>query len=148
MINGRFDLADASMEINWSNQIGFLTFQTSKAPPEPPHGLDRTGVEKWKREFWESTRGRAFARSQSAIALQIGRDGTFVAENVKPGEYELTVQLYDRVGDRSGANWLRGSKLLGSINRKKITIPDSSRDEPFALGTIVLTPSGYHQASH
>jgi hypothetical protein len=142
VINGRFELAEAPMEINWSNQIGFLTFQTSKVPPQPPGGLDRTGIERWKREFWESESGRTFARNQNSIALQIGSDGAFVAENVKPGDYELTIQLYDRVGDRTSGNRLRDSKLIGSLSRKKINIPDASPDEPVDLGAIMLTPTG------
>jgi RNA polymerase sigma factor (sigma-70 family) len=141
-IRGRFELADAPANVNWSNQIGFVTFQTSKVPPQPPGTLDRAALEEWKREFWQSEAGRALAREQDSIALQIGSDGSFVAENVKPGEYELTLQLYDRVGDRTSSNRWRDSKQIGNLNRKKIVITEASSDEPVDLGAILLTPTG------
>lgn len=142
MIKGRFELDDSEQRIDWSNQIGFITFQTNEEAPQPPGGLDRASIERWKRDFWQSERGRAFLSKEKAIALQVAADGSFTAENVKPGDYELTVNLYDRVGDRRTPNHLKDSHLIACLSRKEISIPESSLDQPLDLGTITLLPRG------
>jgi len=140
MVRGRFELAGSEVAINWSNQIGFITFQTGELPPQPPAGLDRPAIERWKREFWNSERGRAFLRNEKSISLQIAADGSFTAENVRPGDYELTANLYDHVGNRRNGEHLSDSTLIGCVSRQKISIPENN--EPLDLGTIMLQPTG------
>jgi RNA polymerase sigma factor (sigma-70 family) len=139
-VRGRFELAGSEDAINWSNQVGYITFRSYERAPQPPANLERASVERWKREFWESERGRAFLRAEKSITLEIAADGSFTGESVKPGDYELTVNLYDRVGDRRQGEHLRDATLLGCVNSKKISIPESS--EPLDLGTITLQPTG------
>jgi hypothetical protein len=139
-VSGRLELAGNEVGINWSNQIGHITFQTCERAPQPPANLDRASVERWKREFWRSEAGRAFLRRQNSITLQIAADGSFTGESVQPGDYELTVNLYDRVGDRSKGEHLRDATLIGCVNNHRISIHESS--EPLDLGTITLQPTG------
>jgi hypothetical protein len=56
-LRGRFHLPGAPAGINWSNQIGWLHFQTSPKGSQPPRELDPEAIEAWKRNFWTSNEG-------------------------------------------------------------------------------------------
>jgi RNA polymerase sigma factor (sigma-70 family) len=150
-IHGRFEMAGDYEVTNWSNQIGLLYFHTNVGDPEPPPDIvrsDRIALERWKRAFWNSDQGRILAAKRKSILLEVTSDGSFTAESVQPGAYELSIHLYDGPVDRTRSEALDYTKQLGCLGRKKIVIPETSPpDQSVDLGTITLLPTR-RQAKH
>jgi RNA polymerase sigma factor (sigma-70 family) len=150
-LQGRFELAGSTEGINWSNQIGLLQFQTNVRDPEPPSTVDRSNrlaVEQWKRDFWQSPEAQRIMRERKAILLEIAPDGTFTAENVQPGAYELFAHLYDRAIDNTRIGSRENATQIGHISRKKITVSEAADDTPIDLGTIQFQSLPPRAGSH
>ncbi len=150
-LKGRFELAGSDESINWSNQIGLLNFHTNIREPKPPPTVDasnRIKVEQWKRDFWQSQDAHRIMRERKAILLEIAPDGSFTAENVQPGNYELFAHLYDRAIDNTRFASLENATLIGQVSGRKINIPETPDNEPIDLGTIQFQSSRPQARSH
>jgi uncharacterized GH25 family protein len=144
-LKGRFELAGSDERINWSKQVGLLNFHTHVRDPDPPPTIDRSNrleVEQWKRAFWQSPQAQRIMRERKAILLEIAPDGTFTAENVQTGTYELSAHLYDRPVDNSRIGSWENATMIGHVSGRKITISETAADPPFDLGTIQFRSTG------
>jgi RNA polymerase sigma factor (sigma-70 family) len=143
-VMGRLVAPEAKEPIDWSRQVGYATLQTKGLPPQPPAGLSRIALERWKANFWDSEAGRAQRRAECSSALTVAPDGSFTAEGLLPGTYDIFVTLYDRAVDRGRIDGTSGARVIGYARRREIVLPDvATPEQPLDLGAIVidLTPT-------
>ena len=119
-------------KIDWKN-AGFQSLNTKQ--PRPPRNL-RTPEEmaKWQ----ESDEVKAARRNFRSYALSFSGDGSFRADDVLPGEYDLNIWL--REPSPSGPGFGMGGKEIGQLHRD-VTVADAAikdSDEAFDLGTLPL----------
>ena len=139
VVSGRFVFSDASRPINWAKQMASATLSV-KLPALPiPRGLRTEDVEKWQTDYWRSEAGQARSLAARAYPIDVEPDGTFIAEDVPPGTYELHASLMDSNID-NGWPHLGASKSLGYIQRD-LVVPESSSgaaSAPMEIGTILI----------
>jgi peroxiredoxin len=138
-VAGRFTIPGYKEQINW--QAGQAIVLTA-TPPEPdiPNTGDEAAKEKWMSRFLKSAAGKAWQRARHTFTAAAKQDGSFVFDDVPPGNYELRVQLRE-------APELGGGKLAAlSTNITVKTISDAAAvadaDVPRVnLGVIALQPT-------
>ena len=87
-----------------------------------------------RKAFYESPEVQDLQANMRSFSFRIAADGSFRAEDVLPGNYELTFQSYGRLDENSRA-WV----LLAS--KKEFTVPvakDPNDDSVVELGTIEM----------
>jgi len=78
-------------------------------------------------------------REARSYHLEMEEDGSFRAEDVPPGNYELRIKVTKPRSSRRGGYPLQEGDVLGSLTRK-VTIPEGK--EPFDLGRQVIAIKG------
>jgi hypothetical protein len=78
-------------------------------------------------------------REARSYHLEFEEDGSFRAEDVPPGNYELRIKVTKPRASRRGGYPLQEGDVLGSLTRK-VTIPEGK--EPFDLGRQVVAVKG------
>jgi peroxiredoxin len=136
VVSGRLTVKGYGEKINW--QAGQIIALTASVPdPEMPNFDDEAAKAKWMEQFLKTAAGKAWQRAQRAFATTADADGSFVFEDVPPGNYQLRVQLRE-------APDLGGGKLAAlstNITVKTITDPVeiAAAGEPrLNLGVIAL----------
>jgi len=147
-VTGRLEFAGGGA-VDWAKQAKFPSLQPKADPPPAPRpspmdSRSNDPAERRKRlDLVESDAWRAWARSQRpGVTLKIATDGSFVAENVRAGEYTLRVELAGDAAERSGnpiASMMRPT--IASI-RQAVIVSEAQEQagESIDLGTLVLQP--------
>jgi thiol-disulfide isomerase/thioredoxin len=108
------------------------------APPD----LDATGRNRWFDDWSRSEEGKAYLKAaRRADAVKVESDGSFRAEDVEPGPYELLFEVDEPPADPSRCG-IGGDRLASA--RRRFIVPDmpgSRSDVPLDLGAIVLEPA-------
>ena len=87
-----------------------------------------------RKAFYESPEVRELQANMRSFSFRIAADGSFRAEDVLPGNYELTFQSFGRLDETSRAWVLLTSKEEFSVPAAK----DQNDDSAVELGTIEL----------
>lgn len=96
---GRFAAANAVAD--WSKYIMTATLTDTNAPqlPQPPSQADAAAL--WAVDFWQSKEGLEYYEKDNSYGLEITPDGSFRAEDVKPGVYKLRAFTRDKSIDKA-----------------------------------------------
>ncbi len=112
-----------------------------KRPMPTPPDFASFAIERkqaWFAAFRKSEEGREFYRSQNRMGIAVAADGTFRAEDVPPGHYELVL------GFRGKGDGDRPSTVASA--RRQVDVPAARpghEDEPFDVGPVELTLTNY-----
>lgn len=147
---GRFVLpADCNRPVNWSNAIVTLALKLP-GPPRPEDFNEMIEQEKraWNRAWRQSEEGKAYTKMEweqvRSYAVKIDQDGSFRAEDVPTGTYQLQVTL----GDTPGVGWwsrrpgpsVEPLGFSGTLTHE-FEVPDMNEvwsDEPLDLGSLEI----------
>jgi hypothetical protein len=135
VVSGRFAAPDPGSKVNWSKQLRFASLVTQSAPLPRPAGLNREESQRWESDFWESPEGLARLRNMRSYSLTVEPDGSFIVEDVEPGNYYFSGQLYD--APPAPGNPLAGQNL-GSLHQE-IVVPEPPGDpaaQSLDVGTV------------
>ncbi len=142
-VKGQFVLSDAGQSVNWQKQMRFATIATKPPPLPMPKGLQGQDAAKWRHEFMQSDAGRARAKALQAgrsFPLTVQADGSFMAEDVLPGEYQLQGQLFDAAFDPGRPNFASATRL--GMVQKEIVVPETDANQSadaLDIGKIPVT---------
>jgi hypothetical protein len=78
--------------------------------------------------FWMSDKGRALQLKQRSYVLNFETNGTFRADNVPAGTYDVYIRLTETTDDDNSY------RQIGSLS-KRLIIPDDPANAPFDTGT-------------
>jgi thiol-disulfide isomerase/thioredoxin len=130
-------------DIDWRRDVHTLTLSIPDNPENKPPDISRvtTNEERqkiWKehaekqKAFWQSEKGRALDRAQRSYVLVFTTNGSFRADNVPGGTYDLNVSPTDPQEE-----YYR-YQPLGTLH-KVVVIPEANGGaEPFDLGRLEL----------
>ncbi len=130
----------ADITVDWLNDDHKLTL---KQEPIPHLNLEdfadsETYMQAYRTSY-ASPEQMKVAREVRTYLLEFEPDGSFRAEDVPPGTYELSIQV-NKPGDRPQYGPLGSAKGdLGSLVREVVVPPGNS---PFDLGTLVVPVKG------
>lgn len=134
IVSGRLVLSHPDQTMDWSKQLIRPVLQTKMPFPPGLAGLARAD---WWEKYSKSEEGRARILSVCNYPLTVQPDGTFTAEDVPPGDYELSGQLSDAAVDLS-----RGvmGHTIASF-RQDVTVPqpaEGQATETINLGAVLV----------
>ena len=131
LIGRAVKLPRTEIPIDWTNGSYWLRLQP---PPiaEPPN-MTRERRAAWYKTWSTTEEGKAYLAYQEnprSYGFRVERDGSFRIDDVTPGTYLLTLQLFGGPGRRT----------IATLKRTVIVpaIPGGRSDEPLDLGTIEL----------
>ena len=137
MVTGRLVLSDPSHKVDWAKQVRLSNIGT-KVPPLPvPAGLSGDARRQWVAAYWQSPEGKARTQAMRSYPLEVAPDGSFTAEDVAPGAYEVRVQLHDLATDPNNP---ASGKIIG-FGRQDIVVPEGSGDistQTFEAGSVMV----------
>jgi RNA polymerase sigma factor (sigma-70 family) len=139
-VTGKFVLSDPSHAINWATQTRNAIISTiRKLPPVPP---DLTGDARrqWVQAYWQSEAGLAESRAMRSYPLTVEADGTFTAEDVPPGSYNLSGVVLSQPFDESDMRGSLRAPRIGSLSQE-IVVPESANNpasDAVNLGTVTI----------
>jgi hypothetical protein len=143
---GKLDLpADVVKKgwISWDTRIN-TPHKQLKAPPIPKTLKSQDEIRKWYEDWMKTPEGKTYQEEskkeaeeqRQSYAFVVKPDGSFRADDIPAGPWELTMQIYP--GDTLQRNdW---GNPIGSV-RKLFTIPEmpgGRSDEPLDLGSLYL----------
>lgn len=150
IVTGRLAIA-TSGPVDWGAQIRLAALRPKANPPPVPRpspvdARSSDPAERTKRlDLVESEAWRAWARTQRpSVTLKIAADGSFIAENMRAGEYELLVDLAATAAEpRSNPLTSLVRPTMASI-RQLVTVTDTQEQtgETLDLGNLLLQPTG------
>ncbi|MHC4499767.1 MAG: carboxypeptidase regulatory-like domain-containing protein, partial [Planctomycetota bacterium] len=144
---GRLELPpDMNDSVDWANVWSWIALKL----PEPPHPEDFNQLimkeqKEWEQRWRESEEGEAYAKMEwekgRSYGVRMEDDGTFRAEDVPPGTYQLQVSVSE-----AGLWWWGGSMPAAVVNYDgslsyEFEVPDASEEageEPLDVGTFLL----------
>ena len=118
-----------------TNDVDLTQFQISLQPdvlgPKVPDEMDSPEkVQKWYQDWTKTDAGRKYLEAmRKRSQLQVKADGTFHANTVAPGKYNLAGRL-----------WQNGT-VLAQIDRQDVVVPEASTNNPaapFDLGAVIV----------
>jgi hypothetical protein len=140
MVSGRFVFSDANRAIDWPKQAWYAHIAT-KLPPLPvPAGLKPAERQKWQEEYYQSAEGQARTRASRSYSLTLESDGSFTAEDVPPGSYELNAMFMSSPVDHTAIGAGTHNTTLGTL-RQDVVVPDPTSNQseaPVDLGTVTI----------
>jgi hypothetical protein len=133
-VTGQAVPENPAIAVDWLNDPQSLELVRPSTAGGPGNFISESlGLGKTAAEFLKSQRE---ARSYH---LEMEEDGSFRAEDVPPGNYELRIKVTKPRSSRRGGYPLQEGDVLGSLTRK-VTIPEGK--EPFDLGRQVIAIKG------
>jgi hypothetical protein len=131
--------------VDWMRDVHSLTTKFAESPDNKPSEVPESASQEERmaiykkhsaeqRAFWTSEAGHAIERRTCTYVLVFKPDGSFRAENVPAGTYQLNIVPTDPTAEQYRF------APLGSLS-KEVVVPEapaSQTDEPFDLGEIEL----------
>jgi hypothetical protein len=143
-VTGRLVAELKSGDVNWTNFTHFLSTRVSK-PVEPPYGyfLSSESYASAREAYEKSPEQLRFLRDQRNFHLVIRADGSFTADDVPPGTYDLNVPERElREGVLGSTRKLPNSPYGQEPHLKlEVVVPPAApgrEHEPFDLGTRLI----------
>ena len=127
-VTGQFVMGGATKPVNWS--AGHHNFRVNRS---------QTGLWATVLNYLTGKSVPPQSKDRTRYSYPIQGDGRFVIEDVLPGSYEITLQLFESGGGRFGDyNYQKPTAKF----RKMVVIPDAKDlTEAFDLGTMEVTPT-------
>jgi len=134
-IIGRITAARNS-KVDWT--YGSSGLRATQPRLDIPKDLTPEQKVKWYAEWQKSPEGKAYQeRAQRNYTVKIEADGSFRADDIPAGEYELHIAINEPLpGNQYGV----GGDLLGSVTQK-VNVPEmpgGRSNEPLDIGTLEL----------
>jgi hypothetical protein len=130
-VTGKIESADGQ-PLDWEagNHPAFL--HVTSLPLHIPKLPDSVATNRWVREFWDSSEGRARQISNVSYIFEFQSNNVFRADNVPAGTYECEIHYHQpaSVADQPDV-------CLG-ILKQPVTIPPGNPDTPVNLGTLKI----------
>jgi peroxiredoxin len=128
-VAGKLRATPAGAEIDWPNAVTNSLLQKRVEPKPklpPPAYADFVRIQDYQAAFEKWSKSRAWADTPIADSfnLEFEADGSFHAEGIPPGTYELEVQITDPNHPKDG-HW----QDLGSI-KQEVVVPAASEGAP------------------
>jgi hypothetical protein len=123
---GKVRLSDSNAEVNWQHAHASLHLPFPEAFLKPDKAGDQSA-------WLQSAAGKAFLKNNRAYAFKVAADGSFHAEEVLPGKYELDIMLM-----ASAEPAMNPSDFIGRFHQE-VVVPETSNkadDTPADLGTL------------
>ena len=139
-VTGKFVLSDTSRAINWATQTRNAIISTIQKPPPVPPDLTGDARRQWVQAYRQSEAGMAESRAMHSYPLTVETDGTFTAEDVPPGSYNLTAVVLSLPVDESDMRGSLRAPRIGSLS-EKIVVPESATNpasDAVNLGTVTI----------
>ena len=130
-------------KVDWASQLisGSLVTNRKRPAIEPPKANDFGARLKLLDFFDQSEEWHAFERGGGSFPLQVGPDGSFLAQNIPPGPYQLNVMISDSSGKGSDPLAAFHRNIMGSL-RAEVEVPGDSNDSTAVdLGSFNLRPN-------
>lgn len=125
---GKVTPGKVGLDIYWKDDIYYLT----RTVPLPP-GFNRWNtneVEKVRYKAWHhSPEGRAADWQKRQYAIQLEEDGSFLIQDVPPGEYDFCVWITKMYGVRYDDGQIVGNSTLVAAAAKHIVVPASGAED-------------------
>lgn len=135
---GKIQALPAGTEVDWRTAMTtkLLSRKQAKRNDEPPALSDFVRMEDYQEANKDWARSLGSQPIVDSAELEFESDGSFHAEGIPLGEYELHVEITDPTQKRGG-QW----KNLGSIRKTVVVPPAPSGDpeSPVDLGTFHLS---------
>jgi RNA polymerase sigma factor (sigma-70 family) len=139
-VTGQFASSDPGRAINWPRQIYNATISTRWKPAPVPPELTGAARRQWVQTYWQSEEGQAVTRAMRNYPLTVESDGTFTAEDVPPGAYNLNATVSSVLADDGDITVAIRAPMLGSV-RQEIIVPETAGNptsDPVNLGTVTV----------
>jgi RNA polymerase sigma factor (sigma-70 family) len=133
-VAGRLQVPQGFSLADLVSHESYLT-TTRRGPHQPDDFPDYTFEQQyaWYDRFYRTPEGKVYCTGERQYAVAVQRDGTFRAEDVPPGEYE--VQIHFRGRDQADA----GGLFAAAHGRVTVPpIPGGRSDQPLDGGTFRL----------
>lgn len=130
------------LEVDWQNDDHVLTLKLPGAAATPrPNREDYATLAAFANAMYTAVRSETPASQARAVRtyqLVFEMDGSFRAEDVPPGTYELRIRV-SKPGEPQLGPIVNQADVLGSLARE-VVVPDGK--EPFDLGTLEILMKG------
>ena len=121
--------------LNQGGLSRLVSVMTELPKPEGFAAMSQPERASYHGAWYQTSEGRAWKLNYQGNPIRVAADGTFRAEDVPPGTYQLEIRISD--SDTLQIRDEGGTTISASIV-KEVTIPDGPADEPVNLGTLVL----------
>jgi beta-lactamase regulating signal transducer with metallopeptidase domain/cytochrome oxidase Cu insertion factor (SCO1/SenC/PrrC family) len=141
--NGRAVIGQATpsiqdMAVNWLNDSQTLTLKQNTPPIQQPNIKDYATTKAFYAAmdaYYDSPERLEQAREARTYQLIFQPDGTFRADDIPPGSYQMQITLTKTNKSESYSPYPNPADELGSLKRELVVPPGST---PFDLGTLVV----------
>jgi len=144
-VTGRVNIQDGDhSDVDWKRDVHklILVFPEMLKPPAITPGMAPgeqqrlwTEFNNVQRIFWQTEAGRAREREERTYVLVFETNGTFHADNVPPGKYNLALNVSDPEEE------YYSGRAMGTASQQ-VTVPDepgAKVNAPVDIGTVELT---------
>jgi len=137
---------DFSGTIRWEYASARLATRLDLPKPKLPddwYEMDADTRRQWLEAWRKTDEGKAYEaavdkaiRAQRLYTFAVKPDGSFRAEDVQAGTYQLSIRVYEAAEGGIG----RWARLIGSVSREVVVpeMPGGRSDEPLDLGNLQL----------
>ena len=131
-VTGKIESADGQA-LDWEagNHPAFL--HVTAPPLSVPKLADSVATNRWMREFWDSSEGRARQVSNVSYVFEFSSNNVFHVDNVPAGDYECEIHYH-----QPGSLADHPDVCMG-ILKQPVTIPQGAPGIPVDLGTLKIT---------
>jgi uncharacterized GH25 family protein len=133
-VTGRIESADGR-QLDWEGANHPAYLRISLPPLSVPKLADAVATNRWTREHWDSSEGRARQLRNVSYVFEFRSNNVFQTEDVPPGTYECEIH-YHQAAAIAGQ-----SDVCLGILKKEVTIPvlpAGEDDTPVDLGTLII----------
>ena len=125
------------LAVDWMNDDHTLTLKQPAIPAVTTEDYaTRKAFEEARDHSYQSPERLRQAREARTYVLGFSRDGSFRAEDVPPGTYQLNLRVTQPDPDNRFNSMTGPGKELGSLAREVVVPPG---DTPFDLGTLMVS---------
>lgn len=131
-VTGKLRTSPPGVEIDWSKAVttNLLSQKYVRQDSEPPAYADFIRIQDYHAAFERWGKALGNRPSMDSFALEFESDGSFYAEGIPPGKYELEVQITDPDHPRDG-HW----QDLGSI-KQEVVVPPAPEGAPNEIANL------------
>jgi peroxiredoxin len=143
-ISGQAVTDKPDLEVDWLNDDNTLTLvqPSSTDNPDPLKLEDFATVAAYnevRKSVFNSPAALARERAARTYVLAFDADGSFRADDVPPGKYELMIRVSKPDKNQQFSPFADSQNDLGSLTRE-VVVPEG--DRPFDLGTLTVAMKG------
>lgn len=120
--------ADSGIEVEWQGGSSRRLARDVQFP-KPPEGMAPADQRAWVEKMTSSDEFKALWTQMSMFIINVNEDGSFFADDVPPGNYDLVIE----VGEKNSAE-----RAPAGMAVAKIIVPEGPADQPVDVGTVTV----------